>query len=1324
MKVTIQCFIFLKLVSFSISAKAQADIPVDFQHGKAMITVPITEIKDKGISVPISISYNSSGVQVSSSESGNDLVGINWSLLAGGKITRKVNGLPDDYYSNKKKGWLQDNTSRLIGDYIINSDNSLSTSLDEQGDWNILDSDTGFHYVDTEPDEFEIVLPGLSGKFIFDNNKIIRTFPYQDIKISCDFLLNPSSQHNRQIYEFDITASDGTRYIFNKAVGAVMSAETLQEGETNIPQFRRQYDLYKPTGTGFIDYYSNSIFGTNGVEYITSWLLTKITSPNGGVVSLNYYQSDPITKDHEISNPIVNPVSFGDDHKYYALLSKQEDYKIKSISSSTGTRADFLIYSATANNLNQLKTAYKSIAISDSLKETRQQIKNYELSYYVTKDPESKVRKVFLKSIQETTTCYKFPPFKFSYYGVDSLSTTLPEASNGSQDYFGYFNNYGAATLSAPKLWWASNPLTHQFFFSLYKGNGNSSPLNNTSEFDTRQLHYSAVTAGSLSKVTYPPGGYVTLEYEPNVYYHKSNNQYFDSQNFPAAGIRAKKIVSHDGINEENNIIKEYEYLEENGISSGVLNYPYQFAFDGGPMVKSEFNLYKDVELRYERVTVKLAGKKNSVYEYLMPPMFPDTLSNGWNATLPKPVRHIVNNVYSTGAWQKSDYYGYPFVRNTNIDYEDGLLNKKYDFDGNGKLVKKTEYEYQRITPGEIVIRAIKFDNMHSDYLLAEYNWLCDVKRVLKKETVSTVDQTDPALMLEAVTNHFYDSPNHKFLSRITTENSKGEINEKKITYVKDYQLSTGGTDDTSNALKSMNDNHMLNQVVEEISSLTKNGVKKILGATLTKYKSSGAIPGLVAEILELPRIETFVPAYLETTGNLNRFQYDTNYISTTKFEKYDDKGNILALNDGKKNKKGFLWGYNKRYVVAEIINATPDEVAFSDFETTTGQEFDMDENIITDAHSGSSSQFVYMGYNLQKTIKKGDGKFYRFTCYAKIYEISGKKISIILSDGTHTVSAYMDSDPVLGRWKFYEKLIDVSTLNSSFTIQIVCGDDLALDDAAFYPAIANIKTYTYHQPFGKASEADSKGGIVYYEYDDLGRIKLIRDRDQNIIKLMEYKINHDYPVEFSADIKEKFYSNIENYTNINPNNIYAGDTWRFLTDNNCTQDVTHAWYVNNEYRSNYDQIQYYFPTPGNYTIKHVATHPVYGTKTSEIVKTVIPIPLTATMSTQDFLTTTWCDYINNRINKTFKMNINTGSSSGAITYRWTYAKDPSAANIIVLAGGKATDNYITIRFPYSYYVNCTVSNAVQPIGASSDTMHVLYNSQDCDEVNSNNLNK
>jgi hypothetical protein len=66
---------------------------VEVSTGKFGMNIPFTTIENQFLTLPISLSYSTSGVKVDENSSE---IGMGWNLIAGGQITRKVNGGADD----------------------------------------------------------------------------------------------------------------------------------------------------------------------------------------------------------------------------------------------------------------------------------------------------------------------------------------------------------------------------------------------------------------------------------------------------------------------------------------------------------------------------------------------------------------------------------------------------------------------------------------------------------------------------------------------------------------------------------------------------------------------------------------------------------------------------------------------------------------------------------------------------------------------------------------------------------------------------------------------------------------------------------------------------------------------------------------------------------------------------------------------------------------------------------------------------------------------------------------------------------------------------
>lgn len=80
------------------------------------------------------------------------------------------------------------------------------------------------------------------------------------------------------------------------------------------------------------------------------------------------------------------------------------------------------------------------------------------------------------------------------------------------------------------------------------------------------------------------------------------------------------------------------------------------------------------------------------------------------------------------------------------------------------------------------------------------------------------------------------------------------------------------------------------------------------------------------------------------------------------------------------------------------------------------------------------------------------------------------------------------------GSWKFhkqaYEGMVTLTGL---------------IDEIRIHPKDAQMNTFTYEPLTGMTSQCDANNRVSYYEYDSLGRLKLIRDQDKNIVKTFQY---------------------------------------------------------------------------------------------------------------------------------------------------------------------------------------------------------------------------
>ena len=61
------------------------------------------------------------------------------------------------------------------------------------------------------------------------------------------------------------------------------------------------------------------------------------------------------------------------------------------------------------------------------------------------------------------------------------------------------------------------------------------------------------------------------------------------------------------------------------------------------------------------------------------------------------------------------------------------------------------------------------------------------------------------------------------------------------------------------------------------------------------------------------------------------------------------------------------------------------------------------------------------------------------------------------------------------------------------------------IDELRLFPKSAQMTTYTFDPLVGMTSQCDPNNRIVYYEYDGLQRLQLLKDQNGNVIKTFQY---------------------------------------------------------------------------------------------------------------------------------------------------------------------------------------------------------------------------
>lgn len=1276
----------LILFCFQLSL-AQPSVPVDPLTGKAQVNIPIWNASLSSIQVPISMVYNGGGVKVEEVESTG---GIGWTLVAGGQITRELRGLPDDYdvgAGDLRKGWLS-----------LGFTNTFTPGT-ELANWTTLNSFFNSKY-DTEPDIFTISAPGLSGKFVFDNSHIIRMIPYQDLKITY------TKDGNNRINAFTVTTNSGIKYLFN--LTEQTSRQAIQNGSTPITHFIKDYNDYSQKAT-----------------YNHSWKLTQIIAPAGEVISLSYINNNTIitTRKVQVSIPSSNPAppanTTGPLTHLYSMTDYLETRTLSGINYGT-----FSVIFGWSNNL---------ISFIEVKENTQNQVKRFSFVYRGVKywlDNLGSVVKYFLKQINEEGNCTSFPAHSFEYYNVNYVdnTTTIPFSDKTGQDYWGYYNGQPAASGGLiPRVYLNEGASNGERFRIAFKAGYTLIKSPNIRTVNPNTVYY-----GSLSKIVYPAGGFAAIQYEAAAY----NDFAVDTL---GGGVRVKQVVINDGdTNTSNNIVTDYEYKLANGQSSGRLLYNPAFCFaDGTNFILVPENLSPSSEVQYERVTVKQPGKGSTVYQYFLPGVYPNTSLAAPYTDFAATLTKVARNGTAMGNLKDAQYYAYPFPFSTNYEFEQGLLSRVSEFaEGSTQPLKEKILTYKRLPTPVTTITATKFDkyNITNTFSFGQYKILANLVRVLDTEQTLVYD---PANLSTSVSDHItYTYNTANLLSEITKTNSNNDTYKTKILYAKDFSAITNvnaaGADTTkvkhSQSIKRMNDAANYNMhgvVIEETNTLTKSGTESFLSSWLTLFSDFSTGAQSSPKILPIRTLQYngeagFARASVATSGSYQEFNYSTKYRNGTTFNAYDGVGNLLSSTDLQRNTLSTHMGYNNSLPVATIANAKPNEVVFSNFDTYSRYQFNPPYTISTDSWSGHQSVSLTSSASIRRdaiTNAVGSSGYYRFTCRAKATTGTNISVKAKVFNGTswiETLVTYPAS--ASGKWIFLDKRISMTGIPTSFSFEVGASANILVDDIAFYPERAELTTVGYQPLYGVSSVSDTRGNTQFKDYDELGRLKYIRNTDRDVVQVIDYKYKNAPLITLKS-----------NFTISSPNTtITAGNSRIFTAPVNCVA-VNYTWKVNGSIvGSNALTLDHTFYTAGEYFVELLVSQTGYEPSTSKFKYQVYPPPLNVTLGVipavapENTYLIKYCDNGGNA--RTFTVNVTGCLTANMTTYSWYYKTANDASFVLAAAnqtGVNYTFNYGNVGIGWENRVyfevmcvvtsSCTSGGSTYSVSGSSSSILINY---------------
>lgn len=584
------------------------DCPVSYFTGRPNISIPIYTLKVRNVELPITLDYDAGGVLVNCLPG---WAGQNWTLNAGGVITRTVKGMPDEYYYPVDAG----QSFKDFKNYF--SSCGTLTRMWSDGNTDAIKEFVEFAKGDFAPDIYTFHFLGKSGRFFLDSQGKWRVESDDNLEVSFDYkdrnkLIPPlfaeypgrSTPQPGTIPGFTIRDDEGNVYQFGYDRNAIEYSTNFWQMTMNQKEyeswhasswyltkvtdrfgnelFKLDYERGAYVIQMFFSYYSNAIGADNGESFFNDYLNTYNSNGRDG-------SNFPYTI--SISSPVyltsikgagvsVNTVSsyFPDSmstDKLYDSFCRRYDYITSNMYLDLCKRAN----NYDSNDGNKVSQEpyyfYYLMATGDSLLRFRYQNKNVEKINYDLLGCARLKKLDYITVNAGNERCYhlnhRFIQKRLCLDGISLMKGSGTDQHGIIFEYKFKYNDFDKLPsdylTTAVDHWGFYNGKEYIDPISWQCKNGTD--LNKVREPDKKCSQY-----GILSEIQYPTGGITDFFYEQNTYgkCQSDNRSYVSNKDGYGGGLRIKSMCDYDSPN-KSNMLREvrYSYVNPDGTSSGEL---------------------------------------------------------------------------------------------------------------------------------------------------------------------------------------------------------------------------------------------------------------------------------------------------------------------------------------------------------------------------------------------------------------------------------------------------------------------------------------------------------------------------------------------------------------------------------------------------------------------------------------------------------------------------------------------------------------------------------------------------------------------------------
>jgi len=1059
-------------------------LPVSEYTGIPNISIPIYEINEDGVKIPLDLTYHSSGFKVNEEAS---WVGLGWDMTVG-SIVQQISD-QDDYaaathlqsdYVNSgtpqffpyKYYWCQPPTgsgdnicldpgcSALIPiDPVVIAD-GIEIYTDQyapfQGDYgwhtgqnyeyyfNNHEVNFGFS-IDSEPDIFTANFLGHSFKFMWDMHshqivvldkkgyKVVRTGQSWQVFVPSgeeyDFAVKDSVQSTSTSSAITGAASTSdlmpSSYIWMLTKIITKNKKIITFGYNQTP-----VEPCYPTFTekGIVSALTSSTYTSNTAQWASFCQASDVTNsaPNLAICPTQSSSYERYTYLSSISFP-NGSVSFN--------LSSRNDIKgglkLDSLKISTSTQAvkswkfNYSYFNATAVGGNRFN-------ITDTA--------NFGTC---------PLYRLQLLSLQDNSGA----TYTFTYN-----STQLPAKNSFATDYWGYYNGDTTNTTVI----------------------ANATQFNKTgwqTNSDNHSANLTYTQAGILTKIQYPTGGTVNFTYALNQFNTYWVPDYTTNTNTISSGdgLRVQSIIWKDNLG---NQLKQTNYTYNGGMASLPINFFRSYNYSVTPpqtlVVPNAYYLQKVYAVNETNMSGAFTANPFASFNGVGYSQVTKTDVDNSGNTNGKTVSNYYNQpdlVYnSITAIQQADPT-LPAYKNPLDTADNGALKSELTYNKDNTLLKKTTNAYTnifsptyygaRIMGYASLVRFVFETSSPTDTYWENtkpQSMVCYYP-IFDFESLPTQNVETDYFNADSVTNTTvitYDSYNQ--IASTTKTNSTYKENMSFA-----YPYTYAGTSSNYLALDSM---------------VAHNRLTDIVNASKSTPNSSS----------------TFIRHY-QQLGSLYVASKDTDYEETslgnpnlTTYDQYDPSNGNIEQYSQNTVPNAVLWDYNKEEVIAIAKNALFTNIAYTSFEADGTGRWKFTGTPMPDAAAPAG----------QKVYSLANGNIYRDSLNATLTYV----VSYWSKSGAQTVSGSTTTKTgfTFNGYTYYEHTVPTPTSGT-----ITVSGTGTIDELRLYPTTAQMTSYTYNPLVGISSEDNAGGKIAYYEYDYAMRLLDIRDQYKHILKAYCY---------------------------------------------------------------------------------------------------------------------------------------------------------------------------------------------------------------------------